>query len=79
MTFTIEELITVLTDAQTGRPNDVADAWTLRELVAQTGQSPNALKRAIELLQAEGRIEVTRKPYRRIDGMISPVAAYRLK
>jgi hypothetical protein len=78
-TFTPDELIAALTAARAGVAEDDPAALTMRELSAATGKSNVYLARIMEGLIKAGRVECVRKPWTRIDGMVTSVPAYRLK
>jgi hypothetical protein len=78
-TFTPDELIAALTAARAGVAEDDPAALTMRELSAATGKSSVYLARLLEGMIAVGDIECVRKPWTRIDGMVTTVPAYRLR
>ncbi len=75
--FTIEELVAALTVAPDIEAVD--GAYTVRQLrEAMPHKSNKAIQDAIRAHIKAGRMESTRVPFERIDGIWAPVSAYRL-
>lgn len=75
MTFSVDELLALLQEAQPGQdPN----ALTMRELAERTGRNKYSIANDLRPLIEAGKVAVIRQPFRRIDGVMSSVPAYRV-
>lgn len=77
-TFTPDELIAALTSARRG-PEEDPEAHTVQELVKATGRSEVIVARRLRELMDAGLVECVRKPWVRIDNVMTTVPAYRLR
>lgn len=75
-TFTLDELLAALEGAQ---PDAAAvDGIRLQAIRDATGWSEVRISRYLRRLIDAGRVECVRVPFRRVDGIMTQVSAYRV-
>lgn len=74
MSITESELLDALAQAVAG--NAPEDARTVPEMSAESGVSVTRVRKALHLLNAQGRLNVHRVVRRALDGRAGTVAAY---
>lgn len=79
VTFQESDLLAALEAAMRGADDGPADAFTVMELAAVTGQSPIRVRQALGALKAAGHLQVCHVKRLRLDDRAVLTAAYRWK